>query len=106
MDASSRDYPVIRYKSPAYTESALLVLRTLHCNPFSELYDFLEPQSHIAEGGECSSVGLVDGYIFAGGHAPISSKLGFTSDGILEIESTFANGSSFTASPSQNHNLY
>ena len=72
----------------------------------SEVYDFLEAQGYVAVGGECPSVGLAGGYIFAGGHAPTTSKLGLASDGILEIQGILANGTSFTATPSLHQDLY
>ena len=72
----------------------------------SEVYDNLEPQGYMAVGGECPSVGIAGGYIFAGGHAPTTSKLGLAADGILEIEGVLANGTAFTASPSQHQDLY
>ena len=60
----------------------------------------------MAVGGECPTVGLAGGYIFAGGHAPTTSKLGLAADKILEVEGILANGSSFTASPDQNPDIY
>ena len=95
--------PIIQYKSEAYTGPALQVSAGVQV---SEVYDYLETQGYIAVGGECPSVGLAGGYIFAGGHAPTSSKLGLAADGILEIQGHFANRTSFTATPSQNEDLY
>jgi len=95
--------PVTQYHSPAYTGPALQVSAGVQV---SEVYDFLESQQYTAVGGECPSVGIAGGYIFAGGHAPTSSKLGLAADGILKIEGILANGTSFTATPSQHQDLY
>ena len=95
--------PIIQYKSEAYTGPALQVSAGVQV---SEVYDYLETEGYMAVGGECPSVGLAGGYIFAGGHAPTSSKLGLGADGILEIQGRFANKTSFTATPSQNEDLY
>ncbi|KAG6986519.1 FAD-linked oxidoreductase sor8 [Physcia stellaris] len=51
-----------------------------------EVYDYLEQLGYMAVGGECPTVGLAGGYIFAGGHAPTSSKLGLAADHILAIQ--------------------
>lgn len=95
--------PVIQYDSAYYTGPALRVAAGVQV---SEVYDNLEKQQLTAIGGECPSVGLAGGYIFAGGHSPSSSSLGLAADGILEMEGILANGSSFTASPSRNQDLY
>ena len=60
----------------------------------------------MAIGGECPTVGLAGGYIFAGGHAPTTSKLGLAADKILEIEGILADGKSFTAAPDENQEIY
>lgn len=95
--------PVIQYKSSAYTGPALQVSAGVQV---SEVYDYLESQHYMAVGGECPTVGIAGGYIFAGGHAPTSSSLGLAADGILEIEGILANGTSFTATPTQHQDLY
>lgn len=95
--------PVLRYDSASYRGPALRVAAGVQV---SEVYDYLEKQQLTAIGGECPSVGIAGGYIFAGGHSPSTSSLGLAADGILELEGILANGSSFTASPSMNHDLY
>ncbi|KAL8703592.1 MAG: hypothetical protein Q9201_003240 [Fulgogasparrea decipioides] len=95
--------PIIQYKSSTYNGPALKVSAGVQA---SEVYDYLEKQQYTAVGGECPSVGIAGGYIFAGGHSPSSSLLGLAADGILEMEGILANGLSFTASPSHNQDLY
>ncbi|KAL8946614.1 MAG: hypothetical protein Q9222_007017, partial [Ikaeria aurantiellina] len=95
--------PVIQYNSTYYNGPALRVSAGVQV---SEVYDYLEKQGYTAIGGECPSVGIAGGYIFAGGHSPSSSLLGLAADGILETDGILANGSSFTASPSQHQDLY
>ncbi|KAL8710297.1 MAG: hypothetical protein Q9220_005067 [cf. Caloplaca sp. 1 TL-2023] len=95
--------PVFQYSSAYYDGPAFRVSAGVQV---SEVYDFLEKQGYTAVGGECPSVGIAGGYIFAGGHSPSTSLLGLAADGILETEGILANGSSFTASPSQHQDLY
>ncbi|KAG8528244.1 uncharacterized protein KY384_007161 [Bacidia gigantensis] len=96
--------PVItNYQSNEYTGPALKVQAGIQVG---EVYDFLEKQGYMAIGGECPTVGLAGGYIFAGGHAPTTSKLGLAADKILEIEGILANGSSFTATPDKYQDIY
>ncbi|KAI4239311.1 MAG: hypothetical protein L6R40_005526 [Gallowayella cf. fulva] len=95
--------PIIHYKSRYYTGPALKISAGVQV---SEVYNYLQEQNCTAIGGECPSVGLAGGYIFAGGHSPASSLYGLAADGIVEASGIFANGSAFTASPSQNHDLY
>ncbi|KAL8696452.1 MAG: hypothetical protein Q9224_002787 [Gallowayella concinna] len=95
--------PVIQYKSNHYNGPALKVSAGVQV---SEVYNYLEKQKYTAVGGECPSVGIAGGYIFAGGHSPGSSLYGLAADGILEMSGIFANGSHFTASPIHNQDLY
>ncbi|KAL8832099.1 MAG: hypothetical protein Q9191_000478 [Dirinaria sp. TL-2023a] len=96
--------PILQnYKSPSYNGPALQVSAGVQVG---EVYNFLEKQGYMAIGGECPTVGLAGGYIFAGGHAPTTSKLGLAADKILEIEGILANGTSFTATPEENQDIY
>ncbi|KAL8811805.1 MAG: hypothetical protein Q9223_004871 [Gallowayella weberi] len=95
--------PVIQYKSNYYSGPALKVSAGVQV---SEVYNYLEKQQYTAVGGECPSVGIAGGYIFAGGHSPGTSLYGLAADGILEMSGIFANGSHFTASPTHNQDLY
>jgi len=70
------------------------------------MYDYLEQRGYMAIGGECPTVGLAGGYLFAGGHAPTTSKLGLAADKLLEVQGILANGTSFTATPTQNKDIY
>lgn len=93
----------LNYKSTDYSGPALKVQAGVLVG---DMYDLLEKQGYMAIGGECPTVGLAGGYIFAGGHAPTTSKLGLAADKILEIEGMLANGTSFTATPERNQDIY
>lgn len=95
--------PIIPYKNKLYNGPALEVSAGVQVG---EVYDYLEQQGYMAVGGECPTVGLAGGYIFAGGHAPTSSKLGLAADHILAIQGILANGTSFVATPTQNPDLF
>lgn len=84
---------MIQYDSQNYQGPAIRVAAGVQV---SELYDYLEVRGLTAIGG----------YIFAGGHSSSSSSSGLAADDILEMEGIFANGSSFTASPTHNKDLY
>ena len=91
------------YHSADYNGPALKVQAGVQVG---EMYDYLEMQGYMALGGECPTVGLAGGYIFAGGHAPTTSKLGLAADKILEIEGILANGTSFIATPENHQDIY
>ena len=95
--------PVLSYTSSYYAGPALQVQAGVQVG---EMYDYLESQGYMAIGGECPTVGLAGGYIFAGGHAPTTSKLGLAADQMLEVEGILADGTSFTATPTLNSDIY
>ena len=91
------------YRSAEYNGPALKVQAGVQVG---DMYDFLEKQGYMALGGECPTVGLAGGYIFAGGHAPTTSKMGLAADKILEIEGILAKGTLFKATPEENQDIY
>lgn len=95
--------PVLNYQSSYYTGPALKVQGGVQVG---DMYDYLEQQGYMAIGGECPTVGLAGGYLFAGGHAPTTSKLGLAADKLLEVQGILANGTTFTATPTQNTDMY
>ena len=91
------------YRSRDYNGPALKVQAGVRVG---DMYDFSEKQGYMAIGGECPTVGLAGGYIFAGGHAPTTSKLGLAADKILEVEGLLADGTSFIATPESSQDIY
>ena len=60
----------------------------------------------VAVGGACSTVGVAGGHTPGGGHSILSSLYRLGADNTLEFEVIIANGTTVTASPTQNADLY
>lgn len=92
-----------QWKSEDYEGPALQISAGVQVG---DMYDYLESRGYMALGGECPTVGVAGGYIFAGGHAPTSSKLGLAADKILSISAILANGTAVTATPCEHQDIY
>ncbi|EME81240.1 uncharacterized protein MYCFIDRAFT_189443 [Pseudocercospora fijiensis CIRAD86] len=71
-----------------------------------DLYAFAYRHGHVAVGGDCSTVGVVGGYIQGGGHSPLSPLFGLAADQALEFQVVLANGSFITANEVENVDLF
>lgn len=56
--------------------------------------------------GECATVGLAGGFTQGGGHSALSTAFGLAADQVLAYHVVTAAGSTVTASPTQNEDLY
>jgi hypothetical protein len=63
-------------------------------------------QGQVVVGGECPTVGIAGGYTPGGGHSALSTSFGLSADNTLEFEVVTADGTSLTASRTQNADLY
>ncbi|KAJ5493862.1 FAD-binding type 2 [Penicillium fimorum] len=64
-----------------------------------ELSQTLTKHGLIAVTGECPTVGIAGGYTQGGGHSPLSTAYGLSSDNTLEFQVVTADGKFVTASP-------
>ena len=66
----------------------------------------LSEHDMVAVGGACPTVSVAGGHTPGGGHSPLSSLFGMGAVHTLEFEVVTANGSTVTASPTRNQDLY
>ena len=91
------------YQSAVYSGPAVTVMAG---ESSGNLLAGLVEHDMIAVGGACPTVAVAGGHTTGGGHSPVSSIYGLGADNTLEFEVITANGSTVTASPSQNQDLY
>ncbi|KAK1142479.1 hypothetical protein N8T08_007841 [Aspergillus melleus] len=73
---------------------------------WDDVYKLAFPRNLTVVGGGDPTVGCIGGYIQGGGHSPASRDYGLAADQILEAQVLLANGTTVTASPCQNSDLY
>nr|WCO08180.1 RNase T2 protein [Pestalotiopsis microspora] len=71
-----------------------------------ELYKTAHDKGHVVVGGDCSTIGIMGGYIHGGGHSPLSSVYGTGSDQVLAFEVVTSDGQFITADAGQNQDLF
>lgn len=91
------------YKSAGYSGPAVTVLAG---ESSGNLLAGLVKHHMLAVGGACPTVAVAGGHTTGGGHSPVSSIYGLGADNTLEFEVILANGSTVTASPTQNSDLF
>lgn len=82
-------------------------LRVEPGNTWGEVYSFMKENKRdkIVVGGSDPSVG-VTGWVLGGGHSPMSSMAGLGVDSALAFDMVLANGTSITASRSENSKIF
>jgi hypothetical protein len=70
------------------------------------IVEALQGTGLVVVGGECPTVGLAGGYTQGGGHSALSTTFGLAADNTLSWEVVLANGTTVTASPTENEDLY
>ena len=91
------------YQSAGYSGPAVTIMAG---ESSGSLISKLTEHKMLAVGGACPTVAVAGGHTTGGGHSPISSIYGLGADNTLEFEVIIANGSTVTASPTQNQDLY
>ena len=91
------------YKSAVYSGPAVTVMAG---ESSGNLVAGLVEHGQLAVGGACPTVAVAGGHTTGGGHSPVSSIYGLGADNTLEFQVITAHGSTVTASPSQNSDLY
>lgn len=91
------------YSTPSYNGAAMKLGAGVQVG---ELYAAAHKYGVTAVGGECKGVGVTGGYIAGGGHSPLSTVYGLSSDQVLSIDVVLPNGRFVTASETQNTDLF
>ena len=91
------------YKSAGYSGTAVTVLAG---ESSGDLLAGLVKYHQLAVGGACPTVAVAGGHTTGGGHSPVSSIYGLGADNTLEFQVILANGTTVTASPTQNSDLF
>lgn len=91
------------YRKPWYTGRALKIGAGVLVH---KAYQFADANNGIVVGGNCPTVGIAGGLAQGGGHSPLATRFGLTSDQILEWEVLTAAGDIVTATPTSHTDLY
>ena len=98
-----QDMQLVDYNTSYYSGKALKMGAGVMVQ---DSFKFTHDMGLVNVGGDCPTVGVAGGYTQGGGHGPLGSKFGLSSDQTLEWEVVTGTGEILAASPQENEDLY